>query len=134
MLAKRLGVERVIAVVDSADYVTVFEEIGIDIAINPRTVTAEEITRFTYDSVAENIAVLENDQAEVLELELTEGAQLVGRPIAELVDDIDTMFVIGAITRDGALVTPRGDTVLRPGDHVIILVETADVSEITTMA
>jgi len=74
VLAKRLGVDRVIAVVDSPDYVTVFEEIGIDIAINPRTVTAEEITRFTYESVAENIAVLENDQAEVLELELTEGA------------------------------------------------------------
>jgi len=124
----------VIAVVDSADYVTVFEEIGIDIAINPRTVTAEEITRFTYDSVAENIAVLENDQAEVLELELTEGCQLVGRPIAELVADTDAKFVIGAITRDGALVTPRGDTVLRPGDHVIILAETAAVSEIMKMA
>jgi len=134
VLAKRLGVERVIAVVDSADYVTVFEEIGIDIAINPRTVTAEEITRFTYDSVAENIAVLENDQAEVLELELTEGCQLVGRPIAELVADTDAKFVIGAITRDGALVTPRGDTVLRPGDHVIILAETAAVSEIMKMA
>jgi len=35
VLAKRLGVDRVIAVVDSPDYVTVFEEIGIDIAINP---------------------------------------------------------------------------------------------------
>ncbi|MDZ5810118.1 Trk system potassium transporter TrkA [Halorubrum sp. AD140] len=134
VLAKRLGVDRVIAVVDSPDYVTVFEEIGIDIAINPRTVTAEEITRFTYESVAENIAVLENDQAEVLELELTEGCGLVGRPISEIVADTDVRFVIGAITRDHALVTPRGNTVLRPGDHVILLVESDGVSSITAMA
>ena len=134
VLAKRMGVERVIAVVDSPDYVTVFEEIGIDIAINPRTVTAEEITRFTYESIAENIAVLENDRAEVLELELTGGCELVGQPVADLVESIDVRFVIGAITRDGELVTPRGDTVLRPGDHVVLLVDTAGVSEIASLA
>ncbi|MDV7348409.1 Trk system potassium transporter TrkA [Halorubrum distributum] len=134
VLAKRLGVDRVIAVVDSPDYVTVFEEIGIDIAVNPRTVTAEEITRFTYESVAENIAVLENDQAEVLELELTEGCGLVGRPIQEIVAESDVRFVIGAITRDHQLVTPRGDTVLQAGDHVVLLVESDSVGEITSMA
>ncbi len=134
VLAKRLGVDRVVAVVDSADYVTVFEEIGIDVAINPRTVTAEEITRFTFESVAENIAVLENDQAEVLELELGEGCALVGRPISELVDDIDAKFVIGAIVRDRRHVTPRGETVLRPGDSVVALVETSFATELAAMA
>jgi len=134
VLAKRLGVDRVVAVVDSADYVTVFEEIGIDVAINPRTVTAEEITRFTFDSVAENIAVLENDQAEVLELELSEDCALVGRPISELVDDIDAKFVIGAIVRDRRHVTPRGDTVLQPGDSIIVLVETSFATKLASMA
>ena len=134
VLAKRLGVDRVVSVVDSADYVTVFEEIGIDVAINPRTVTAEEIIRFTFESVAENIAVLENDRAEVLELELDEGCALVGRPIRELVEEIDAKFVIGAIVRNGEHVTPRGDTVLRPGDHVIVLVETAFTTELASMA
>ena len=134
VLAKRLGVDRVIAVVDSADYVTVFEEIGIDIAINPRTVTAEEITRFTYESVAENVAVLENEQAEVLELELAEGSELVGRPIAEIAAESDVQFVIGAITRGRELVTPRGDTVLQPGDHVVVLVESEAAGEIAAMA
>ncbi|MES3161259.1 MAG: Trk system potassium transporter TrkA [Halorubrum sp.] len=134
VLAKRLGVDRVVAVVDSADYVTVFEEIGIDVAVNPRTVTAEEITRFTYESVAENIAVLENDQAEVLELELTEESELVGRPISELVDTVDATFVIGAIARGRSLVTPRGDTVLEPGDNVILLVDSEHVSDVAALA
>ena len=134
VLAKRLGVDRVVAVVDSADYVTVFEEIGIDVAVNPRTVTAEEIIRFSFESVAENIAVLENDQAEVLELELDADCALVGRPIQELVTEIDAKFVIGAIVRDRRHVTPRGDTVLRPGDHIVVLVETSFATELAAMA
>jgi len=59
VLANCLGVNRVVAVVDTAEYVTIFEEIGIDVAINPRGATAEEITRFSFESVAENLAVLE---------------------------------------------------------------------------
>jgi trk system potassium uptake protein TrkA len=134
VLAKRLGVDRVVSVVDSPDYITLFEEIGIDVAINPRTVTAEEIIRFTYESVAENIAVLENDRAEVLELELSENSALVGKPIEDLVGEIEGTFVIGAITRDQSLINPRGETVLEPGDHVIILVEMEFASELASLA
>lgn len=133
VLAKRIGVDRVIAVVDSPDYITLFEEIGIDVAINPRTVTAEEIIRYTYENTAENIAVLENDQAEVLELELSEDSCLVGKPIEEFADEIGGAFVIGAITRGQSLITPRGETVLQPGDHVIVLVEMAFASELASL-
>jgi len=134
VLAKRLGTTRVIAVVDSGDYITLFQEIGIDVAINPRQVTAEEITRFTHEGVAENIAVLENDQAEVVELELTESSSLVGRPIQEIAGEIDADLVIGAVTRDRAFITPRGDTVLQPKDHIVVFVETAFVDELIAMA
>jgi trk system potassium uptake protein TrkA len=134
VLAKRLGTERVVAVVDSGDYVSTFEEIGIDVAINPRQVTAEEITRFTHEGVAENISVLENDQAEVLELELSEDSSLVGHPIREIAADFDADLVIGAVTRNGDNVTPRGDTVLEPSDHIVVFVETPFVGELTSMA
>jgi trk system potassium uptake protein TrkA len=134
VLAKRIGVDRVVAVVDSPDYVTLFEEIGIDVAINPRTVTAEEIIRFTYESVAENIAVLENDQAEVLELEVSEDSDLVGKSIEDLVSEIEGTFVIGAITRGQSLINPRGETVLQPGDHLIVLVEMEFASELASLA
>lgn len=124
ILAERLGVARVIATVDNTEYVTLFEEIGIDVAINPRDVTAEEITRFSFESVAENLAVLENDQAEVLELELTGDSGMVGKTLQELDRELDAQFVVGAITRENTFVTPRGDTVLEAGDHVVVFVET----------
>ena len=134
MLASRLGTERIVAVVDSAEYVALFEEIGIDVAINPRQVTAEEITRFTHGGVAENIAVLENDQAEVLELELTDSGDLAGQTVQKVADGLDASLVFGAITRGRELIAPRGDTELLPGDHIIVFVETAFVDELTRMA
>jgi trk system potassium uptake protein TrkA len=133
MLAKRLGCRRVVSVVENAEYVELFEEIGVDVAINPRQVTAEEIIRFSFESVAENLAVLENDRAEVVELELTADSELVGRSIQELATELDGSFVIGAISRDFSLVIPRGDTTLEPGDHVVVFAETSFVSDLTAM-
>ncbi|WP_336325927.1 Trk system potassium transporter TrkA [Halovenus sp. HT40] len=130
VLAKRLGVDRVIAVVDNTEYVTLFEEIGIDVAINPRDVTAEDITRFSFENVAENLAVLENDQAEVLELQLEADSEMVGKTIRGLDADLDGRFVVGAITREGSLITPRGDTELRAGDKIVVFVETSFAEEL----
>jgi trk system potassium uptake protein TrkA len=134
VLSKRLGVERVLAVVENPEYITLFEEIGIDVAINPRGVTAEEITRFSFDSAAENHAVLENDRANVLELELGPESSLVGRSIQELDADISGTFVIGAVIRNLSVLTPRGDTELEPGDHIVVFAEPDVATEIASMA
>ena len=134
LLAKRIGTDRVISIVDHGSYVQLFEEIGIDVAINPRIVTAEEITRFTHTDVAVNVAVLENDQAEVLELEVSEGARLVGRTIRDIDRSIDADVVFGAITRDGTFIAPRGETVIEAHDHIIVLVEPSFVDQLMAMA
>ncbi|MFC7068272.1 Trk system potassium transporter TrkA [Halobaculum lipolyticum] len=131
LLATRLGVERTVAVVDQTAYVDLFETVGIDVGVSPRAVVAEEITRFTREGGAENIALIEDDRAEVLEIEVTEESLLANRPIMESIRDFPDCLVIGAITRDGELVTPRGDTVIRPGDHVVVFFETSVVDEVT---
>ncbi|MDS0259548.1 Trk system potassium transporter TrkA [Haloarcula sp. S1CR25-12] len=128
LLAKRLGAERAVAVVDSGEYVKLFEAVGVDVAVNPREATAEEITRFTREHQAENVAIIESDRAEVLEIEIDGDSTLADRPIRESVANLPEGVVIGAITRDGELVIPRGDTVIERGDHVVVFVDT-DVLE-----
>jgi len=131
LLAKRLGAKRAVAVVDAGGYVDLFEEVGIDVAVNPREATAEEITRFTREHRAENVAIIESDRAEVLEIEIDEQSVLVDRPIRESVVDLPNGVVIGAITRDGELVIPRGDTVVERGDHVVVFVQTDSLEEVS---
>jgi len=132
LLAKRLGVERAVAVVEEHEYVDVFEAVGVDVAVNPRMVTAEEITRFTREDRAENVAIIASDRAEVLEIEVDPDSVLAGRPIREAMGDIPEGVVIGALTRDGEFVTPRGDTVVEVGDHVVVFVREDVREEVTT--
>lgn len=128
LLARRLGVDRTIAVIEHFEYTDLFETVGVDAAINPREETAEEIVRFTRGSHTEKVAMLEGDQAEVIEIEVDADSVLVGRPIVDSTADLPTGVVIGAISRGGDLITPRGTTVIEPGDHVVLFVD-ADVLE-----
>ena len=134
VLAKRIGTKRVLSIVDQGSYVDLFTEIGIDAAINPRTVTAEEITRFTHQEVAINVSVIEGDDAEILELELSPESELVGQTIKEIDDATEAELVFGAVTRDQTYLSPRGSTRLEAGDHIIVFVETAFVEDIISMS
>jgi len=133
LLAKRLGATRAIAIVDASAYVSLFEEVGVDVAVNPREVTAEEITRFTRERRAENVAMIEHDRAEVIEFEVDAESVLVDRPIRESVPELPDGVVLGAITRDGELIVPRGDTIIEEGDHVVVFVDTSVLDEAQAM-
>lgn len=130
LLADRIGVDRTIALVDTAEYTGLFEAVGVGAAVNPRDATAEEIIRFTHDSDTENVALIEHDRAEVLEIEIDADSVLAGRPIRESAADLPARVTIGAITRNGSLITPRGDTTIEIGDHVVLFAETAVVDTV----
>lgn len=128
LLASRLGVDRTMAVINTAEYVELFEAVGIDVGIHPRQVVAEEISRFTREWGAENIAFIGDGDAEVLEIEIDEESVLADHPIHESIQMLPQGVVIGAITRHGEFVVPRGETTIQPGDHIVLFVD-ADLTE-----
>ncbi|QCJ47798.1 MULTISPECIES: Trk system potassium transporter TrkA [Haloprofundus] len=131
LLATRLGAGRTVAIIDTPTYVELFEAVGVDVGLNPREVVAEEITRFTHEGGAENVALIESDKAEVLEIEVDRDSILVGQPISEVMTELPDGVVIGAITRHDEFVTPRGDTVIEPGDHVVVFVDIEVLDDVT---
>ncbi|NHN47383.1 Trk system potassium transporter TrkA [Halostella sp. JP-L12] len=133
LLAKRVGADRTVAVVETADYVDLFETVGVDVAVNPREVTAEEITRFTREDRTENVALIEDDRAEVLEIEVDGDSVLADATIEESAAEFPEGVVVGAITRRGELITPRGDTVVEVGDHVVLFVDTDVLDEVSPL-
>ncbi|ELY57399.1 Trk system potassium transporter TrkA [Natronolimnohabitans innermongolicus] len=133
LLARRVGVDRTVAIIENTEYTDLFETVGVDVAINPREETAEEIVRFTRTNQTEKIAMLEHDRAEVIEVELGPDSALTGRRIADSAADLPDCVVIGAISRRGDLVTPRGTTVLEAGDHVVLFVDAAVLDEVSTV-
>jgi trk system potassium uptake protein TrkA len=126
-LAKLHGVDFTIAVVHDEISIEVFERAGIDIAINPRSVTAEEIVRFAHDPRTQQVAMLEGDRYEVLDVTVRGESALVNRRFRELPM---TGSLIGAIVRNGIAIFPHGDDMLLPGDRVIVFTESARASEV----
>ncbi|MFB6085989.1 MAG: Trk system potassium transporter TrkA [Halodesulfurarchaeum sp.] len=130
LLARKLGARRTVAIVENAEYGELFEAVGVDIAVDPRMETAEEIVRFTREGHTEKVAMLQHDRAEVLEVELDEGSSVSGKRLVEVIESMPEGVVIGAISRAGELVTPRGETVFQPGDHVVLFVDGTVLNEI----
>lgn len=131
LLAKNLGVNRAIAIVENGSYTEFFEQTGVDVAINPREETSEEIIRQMQEREVENLSIIEERQAGVIEIEVGEESVLTNRPIREVVADLPSGVVIGAIARNDELVVPRGDTVMAPEDHVVLFVEADAIDEVT---
>jgi trk system potassium uptake protein TrkA len=120
VLAKVHGVRLTIGLVHDPSAVSVYEKGGVDVAINPRQVIAEEFVRFAHDPRIRQIAMLEGDRFEILDLTVRPESELAGVRFDDLPQ---TGSVIGALIRDGRVIFPHGSDVLLPGDRTIIFVE-----------
>ena len=100
---------------------------GIDVAINPRRLTAEEIVRFAHDPRTQQVAMFEGDRSRSLDIVVREEQPVRRQAVPRAADD---RRVIGAIVRDGKAIFPHGDDALRPGDRVIIFTESERVHEV----
>jgi trk system potassium uptake protein len=126
-LAKLHGVRFTVAVVTDPVSVPVLERAGVDVVVNPRMVMAEEIVRFAHDPRIRQMAMLEGDRFEILDITVREESELVGRPFRQLPM---TGSLIGAIVRDGKAIFPHGNDTLEPGDRAIIFAEAARVHQV----
>jgi trk/ktr system potassium uptake protein len=127
MLARVHGLGFTIGIVHEPVSVGVFERAGIDVAVDPRSVAAEGIVRFAHDPRVRQLAMLEGDRFEILDITVRETSKLVRTPFKQLPI---TGSLIGAIVRDGDAFFPHGDDQLEPGDRAIIFTESSRVAEV----
>ncbi len=69
-LAEVHGVQFTIGIAHEPVSAAAFEHAGIDVSVNPRAVTAEEIIRFAHDPRTQQVALLEGNRYEVIDVTL----------------------------------------------------------------
>jgi trk system potassium uptake protein TrkA len=122
LLAKQeFAVPRVVARVNNPNNEWMFNETwGVDVSVS----TPHLITGLVQEAVSVGSFVrllsFEGGRAKLAEVTLAEGSPAADKEIAELGFPRDTTVV--AILRDEKVVVPRGDTILRLGDEVLVLV------------
>jgi trk/ktr system potassium uptake protein len=122
-LAQVRGIPFTVAIAHEAVSVGAFDKAGIDVSINPRAVTAEEIVRFAHDPRTQQVAMLEGNRYEVLDVTTRESSRYIGMAFRDMPVQNS---IIGAIVRNGGAIFPHGDDVLQAGDRVIIFTEAAN--------
>jgi trk system potassium uptake protein TrkA len=127
VLLKRRGVQLALAIAHEATALEAYESAGIDAAVDPRRLTAEEIVRFAHDPRTRQVALFEGDRYEVLDTVVRPESELVGKPFSLLPM---TGVVIGAIVRDGRAFFPHGNDQLVPNDRVILYTETKRATKV----
>ena len=126
-LARVHGVRFTIAVVHDTISTEVYELSGVDVTVNPRGVTAEEIVRFAHDPRTQQVAMLEGNRYEVLDITTQPTSEYVGLRFREMPI---RGALIGAIVRDGKALFPHSEEVLQAGDRVIVFTERSRVPDV----
>ena len=122
LLAKQeFGVPRVVARVNNPKNEWMFNQLwGVDVAVStPHLITALVQEAVSVGSFVRLLS-FEGGKARLAEVTLAEGSPAADKEIVELGLPRDATVV--AIVRQERVLVPRGDTLIRAGDEVIVLV------------
>ncbi len=119
LLAKRLGAQRCIALIDKPEYLSMVSTVGIDVAVSPRLVSVSDILQFVRKGKIISVKTLAEERVEAIETVAMETSDIVGKTLDEI--DFPDGAIIGAVAKeDGEVALAKGDTILGPGDSVVI--------------
>lgn len=118
LIAKHLGVPKVIAMLSTAAYLPISQRIGIDASVNKKRAVASEVLRFLRGKHVLSHAAVAGLDAEILELEASDSSRITKAPISEL--DIPEGILIGAVMRENEVEVVTGDSKVNAGDRVIV--------------
>ena len=119
LLAKHLGVNKTIALVDNVDYIPLTQTIGLDSLINKKLIAANNITRFVRKTNIVSVANLQGVDAEILEFNAQPNSPITKQKVKDL--KFPKKALIGGFVRDGEGHIAVGETQIQGNDKVVVV-------------
>jgi len=128
MLAKQMGVKRIITRADKTDHSRLFEDVGIDVVRSTRGAAISAVLAHTNDGIRDVQSEFEHGEVKVLQITVPDSM-----PPVELRHLNAPVFaIVGAILRDDKVTIPSGKDKLRGGDQVLVFCSDADAANTRT--
>ena len=131
VMAKRLGCKSNLVLINNPTYHEFTRTLGIDAHVNPRNVTISRVLQHVRRGRIRAVHSVQRGAAEVIEAEALETSPLVGAPLREL--ELPDGIRIGAVYRDGEMITPSGSLRIKPKDRVVIFALEKAVRQVEQM-
>lgn len=122
LFSKHLGARKVIVRGDKLAYAPIAHRLGVDSLISPRRAVANAILRFIRRGRIESAHMLGDHEGEVIEMTVPaqpKRKEIIEKPLRDL--DFPSAALMGAVIRDGEVTIASGDTVLQPGDQLLVI-------------
>jgi len=123
LLAKKMGVEKVIAIINRPAYVDLVESGVIDIAVSPQQITIGALLTHIRKGSIVRVHSLRRGAAEAIEavaLGDKHSSKVVGRAVEDI--ELPKGTTISAVVRGDDVIIAHHDTVIREHDHVLLFV------------
>ncbi len=118
LLAKQLGVKRVIARVTKNVNIPLFERVGIDIALSDKIAALNEVKNSVSGGKVDILATVEQGKGEIIEINVGNNDRFDNIKVMDL--HMPVKAVISIIQRRNKIIIPNGDTRIKSGDNLII--------------
>jgi trk system potassium uptake protein len=130
MLAKRMGADKVITLINRPAYVDLVESDRIDVAVSPQQVTIGALLTHIRKGHMVRVHSLRRGAAEAIEA-VAHGAPGQSRVVGKRIDEIELPpdTSIGGIIRGEEVIIAHHDVVIQNDDHVVLFV--ADQKQIS---
>lgn len=129
LLARRLGVGKVVALINRLSYLSMVQRLGVNTSVSLRLATVDAVLQFVRKGGVLSVTTFREEEAEAIELIASEGSRYVGKRLRDIA--LPRGAIVGAIARtNGEVVVPRGDATIEPGDRVIFFALESVVPEL----
>ncbi len=126
LISKQLGAKRVISRVDRLMTATLFENVGVDVAVSPKQAALNEIKNQIIDSKMGIIASVEKDMGKVQEIQI--GCDFKDISLMNL--KLPYRAVVATIQRGSRVIIPKGQTLIRANDTLLVFSMAEDAQKI----
>jgi trk system potassium uptake protein TrkA len=119
LLAKGLGAKKTITRINKLSYIPLVSAIGIDTVVSSRLSAVRAILQYIRRGRIISVAPLKGEHAEAIEAEALETSDIVNVALSKV--KFPKGALVGAIVRGEEIIIPRGDSIIKPKDRLIIL-------------
>ena len=118
LLAKQMGARKTITKISKFSYFPLMSTIGIEQVVSPRLSAINTILQHIRRGKVLSSISIKGEQAEFMEAVALETSDIVGKPLKNIF--FPKGALVAGIIREENFVIPTGDSIVNPGDMIII--------------